>query len=181
MCLQCSRHWAHRGEKRHRSLPSWNQRSRERETALERSDCSPDTCQTGPPCCPGPRSQLRAPRALSLACLQLLSSRHSPHSWASFSGVPPSAETSEDSSVCVSSGTVPAPRLCFSRVSSGRHELRQSPVTAVPRPCPALPEPRQGFLHSLVPAPCWTQPGSHGGGDPALSSPETGRGPLVTI
>lgn len=107
----------------------------ERETEPSNVVTAPGTCQAGPPCCPGPRSQLRAPRALSLACLRLLSPQHSPHSWASFSGVPPITETSEDSSLCVSSGTVPAPRFCFSQVSSGRNGLRQSPVTAVPGPC----------------------------------------------
>lgn len=131
MCRQCSRRWAHRAEKTHRSLPSWNQRSREGGY----SDFSPDMCQVGPPCCPGPHSQLQAPRALLLACLQLLSPQHSPHSRVSFSGVPGFTETSEDSSLCVSLGTVAAPRFCFSRVSSGRNELRQSLVTAAPRPC----------------------------------------------
>lgn len=77
----------------------------------------------------GPRGLFRWP------AFKLLSPQHSPHSRVSFSGVPPCTETSEDSSLCVSLGTVAAPRFCFSRVSSGRNELRQGLVTAVPRPC----------------------------------------------
>lgn len=73
----------------------------------------PGTSQVSPPRCLGARSGLQAPGAASLACLQLLSPQHSPHSWVSFSGAPPC----KGFPLCMSLGTVPAPGF----VSTGYH------------------------------------------------------------